>query len=84
MRATTGMSSPPVASGSAAVGKAVRAWKARTRASEGGRTRLRAIKPMATVTTKNWMRASVRVASMRLWLETLVKLEKPKMTIPGR
>ena len=39
---------------------------------------------MATVTTRNWMRASVRVASMRLWLETLVKLEKPKMTIPGR
>ncbi len=42
MSATTGMSSPPVASGSAAVGRTVSTWKARVRASVDGRRRLSA------------------------------------------
>ena len=76
--ATTGMSSPPVARGSAAVGRTVRTWRARTRASVGGRSRLRANRATTTVNSRNWMRASVRRAS------TLLPLEKPKMTMPGQ
>ncbi len=72
------MSSPPVASGSAAVGRAVRAWNDRVRASLDGRTRLRAINATTTVNRRNWIRASVRRAS------TLLPLENPKITIPGR
>ncbi len=78
IRATTGMSSPPVASGSAAVGRTVSTCSARKRASVAGRRRLRAIRETTAVNTRNWMRASVRRAS------TLLPLEKPKRTMPGR
>ena len=75
---TTGMSSPPVASGRAAVGSTVSTWNARNRASVGGRSRLRAIAEMITVNSRNWMRASVSRAS------TLLPLENPNSTMPGR
>ncbi len=78
MRATTGMSSPPVASGSAAVGNTVRACSDRYRASDAGRTRLRASTVTTIVKRRNWIRASVSRAS------TLLPLEKPNTTIPGR
>jgi len=78
MSATTGMSSPPVARGSAAVGRTVRAWSDRMRASDLGRTRVRAKQATMTVNRRNWIRASVSRAS------TLLPLEKPKTTIPGR
>ena len=78
INATTGMSSPPVARGRAAVGRTVRTCRARARASVGGRSRLRANRAITAVNSRNWMRASVSRAS------TLLPVEKPNTTIPGR
>ncbi len=60
------------------MGSADSAWNDRVRASVDGRTRLRAKRATITVNTRNWIRASVRRAS------TLLPLENPKTTMPGR
>ena len=75
------MSSPPVASGNAAVGKTVSTWRERNRASVGGRSRLRATRVITPVNSRNWMRASVSRAPILLPLSLL---ESPKSTMPGR
>ena len=78
MKATTGMSSPPVASGKAAKGKMMSVWMARIFRRPGERHRYMAAAPTASVVRQKKMRASLNP------LLGQMSLGMPRTAITGR